>query len=196
MQCSLINLCLLILTISSIFWALPKKWTYPLIFGPTTSRHPGKDLTAYQAYWWEKMGCHFKKKWWPQIENGWIFLHPKNLRRWKRRRRMKSLLYHITHQALMDISCCLMLHGRGTSYLVFFLFLKLKHKHMLVCIHRETKKKVQMNSHKRPPSNNFNENRLLLECSISKQPKWFLENCLYRMQTHLEYLSSIIFWVS
>ena len=63
---------------------------------------------------------------------------------------MKSLLYHITHQALMDISCCLMLHGRGTSYLVFFSFLKLKHKHMmLVYTERETKKKVEMNSHRR-----------------------------------------------
>ena len=29
------------------------------------------------------MGCHFKKKWWPQIENGWIFFAPKKLEKMK-----------------------------------------------------------------------------------------------------------------
>lgn len=61
---------------------------------------------------------------------------------------MKSLLYHITHQALMDISCCLMLHGRGTSYLVFFSFLKLKHKHMMLVYTKRDQEKVEMNSHR------------------------------------------------
>ena len=44
---------------------------------------------------------------WKWVDN---FFAPKKtlLRRWKRRRlqrRMKSLLYHITHQVLIDISC-------------------------------------------------------------------------------------------
>ena len=68
---------------------------------------------------------------------------------------MKSLLYHITHQALMDISCCLMLHGRGTSYLVFFSFLKLKHKHMMLVYTERDQEKSRNEFAQKLPSNNL-----------------------------------------
>ena len=87
----------------------------------------------------------------------------------------------------MDISCCLMLHGRGTSYL-FFSFLKLKHKHTMQ-LHRPRKNIFRPNS----PGP-------LMECFEIGYLPIYLPNIilgisyLYKMKAQMESLSILSFF--